>query len=186
MIKQEKDYIKSKKKKHLLQACLWGGLMIVIFIVGLFVMKERANTFTLIAALLVLPFALHLTRYFSYAKYKDPSPKQSTILERMKGTYALYHSVIMPDSTGALYFAHVVVTSRNIYFMSKDETMISKAKAMLANRLKSKGIQATQLKFIHTSDATSIKNAALKIQKDACFSDEQLGNNTKIIDSMIM
>ena len=186
MVKQEKDYIKSKKKKHLLQALLWGAVILGIFIVGLMVMPTRANYFTLVAALFVLPFALNLTRYFSYAKYKDPSPKQATVLERMKGTYALYHSAIIPDTTGTLYFPHVVVTARSVYFLAKDEDMLTKAKSILGLRLKAKGLADAQLRYIHVTDKTSLKNASLKIQKDACFSDEQLGNNTKIIDGIMM
>lgn len=186
MIKQRKDYIQNKKKHHLIRALIWGSIVLIIFGIGLAVMSTRESKFTLVAALFVLPFGLHLTRYFSYAKYKDPGPKEASVLEHMKGTYTLYHSVIIPDSTTTFYFEHVVVTSRNIYFITKDEEGMSKAKPILNLRLKSKGLAESQLRYIHGSDLTAIKNASLKIQKDACFSDEQLGNNTKIIDAIIM
>lgn len=186
MIKQTKDYIQKKKKKHLIHAIIWGSVVAVIFIMGLIVMEKRANEFTLVAALFILPFALNLTRYFAYAKYKDPNPKYASVLEHMKGTYALYHSVIVPESTTNLYFEHVVITARNVYFISKSEEMIARAKPILNVKLMQKGIPQGAQRYIHASDKTAIKNASLKIQKDACFSDEQMGNNTKIIDAMMM
>lgn len=186
MVKQTKDYIKEKKKKHLLHSILWGSIMLAIFIVGLVVMKTRNTEFTLVAALFTLPMALNLTRYFAYRKFKDPNPKHASLLEHMKGTYNLYHSVIIPDSTTTLYFEHVVVTSRNIYFITKDEAVITKAKPILNVRLTPKGITQGAQRFIHASDTTAIKNACLKIQKDACFSDEQMGNTSKILEVMVM
>lgn len=186
MIKQTKDYIQKKKKEHLIKAVIWGVVIVGIYVAGLVLTKNRANPVTVVAAVLVLPLALHITRFISFNKFKDPSPKRAACLEHMKGTYALYHSVIIPDTTTTLYFDHVVVTSRNFYFIAKDPAHLASAKAVLPLRLNKKGVGTDQMNYIHAKDMTSIKNTALKIQKDACFSDEQLGNNTNIIDGIIM
>ncbi|MGL4363467.1 MAG: hypothetical protein ACRCSG_09450 [Cellulosilyticaceae bacterium] len=185
MIKQSKDYVKTMKKKYLLKSVLWGSIVCIIFLVGIVLMKKRASEFTLVAALFILPFSLYLTRYFAFFKYKDPNIKNSEMFEKMKGTYGLYHSAIFPESE-TLYIDHVVVTARTIYFVSESEETLTKAKQIFPVRFKGKGMDEGQLKYIYAKDKTSIKNASLKIQKDACYTDENLTRYNKIIEAMLM
>lgn len=186
MIKQKKTYIKEQTKSHLTKALIWAAIIITIVTVGLILLKTRSSYFTVVAAVLVLPLALHITRFLSYRRYKDPSPKDAAILEKMKGTYGLYHSAIIPDTTCNLYFEHIVVTTKSIYFISKKQEMIQKAKPLLTFKLQNKGIEDSKLHFIYAENGKTIKNATIRIEKDACQVGETLENTMKIIDGMLM
>lgn len=186
MIKQPKDYIKEKKKSHLIKSIGWGLVIVAIVTIGFFFTNENASYFTIVAALLALPVALNVSRYFAYAKYKDPKVKHSEILDHMKGSFDSYHSCIIPDTTVTLYFEHIIVTSRDFYFISKNQEMIAKAKPLLNLRMNNKGIDGSKLHYICAENGKAIKNATVKIEKDACFASEALQGNTKIIDGMLM
>lgn len=186
MIKQKKNYIEEKKKNHLVKALIWAAVIIIIMVAGILLLDTRSSYFTVVAAVLVLPLALHITRFLAFRKYKDPNPKHAGVLEHMKGHYGLYHSAIIPDTTCTLYFEHIVVTTKNIYFISKNQEMIQKAKPILSLRLGNKGIQNSKLHFIYVENGKTIKNATIRIEKDACQVGEALENTMKIIDGMLM
>ena len=186
MVKQKKNYIAEKKKNHFIKAVIWAGVIIAIMGAGILLLDTRLSYFTVVAAVLVLPLALHITRFFAFAKYKDPSPKQAALLEQIKGHYGLYHSAIIPDTTCTLYFEHIIVTTKSIYFISKNKEIIQKAKPILALRLGNKGIQNSKLHFIYAENGKTIKNATIRIEKDACQVGEALENTIKIIDGMLM
>lgn len=186
MVKQKKNYIKEQKKNHLVKALIWAAAILIIVMAGLVLLKTKASYFTVVAAILVLPLALHITRFVAYVKYKDPDPTEAALLEQMEGNYGLYHSAIIPDNTCTLYFEHIVVTAKNIYFISKNKEMIQKAKPILALRLENKDIQMNKLHFIYAESGKTIKNVTIRIEKDACLKGEALENTIKIIDGMLM
>ncbi|MEG1704261.1 MAG: hypothetical protein RR289_06980, partial [Niameybacter sp.] len=186
MIKQSKDYIKEKKKQHFIKAIVWALVIIAIVTIGYFYNKTSASYFTVAAAVLSLPVALHLTRYFAYGKYQDPQHKHSQMLDQMKGSFDVYHGAIIPDSTLTLYIEHIVVTSRNIYFIGKSQEMLAQAKPVLNLRMRNKGMEEAKLHYIYAENGKAIKNATVRIERDACFTSEALEQNTKIIDGMLM
>ncbi len=186
MISQQSNYIKERKKKFLLGAMLWTALMLVVFFAGVFYLKTRNSHFTLVAALFVLPLAQNVTRFISFNRFKDPSPEAAEVIEGMKGSYHLFHSAIFTDSSATICFEHVIVTSKSIYFLTAREEVIEKYRSLIENRLEAKGISGKHIHFIHTRHTNSIKNAALKIEKDACYTSEGLEEYTKIIKNMLM
>lgn len=186
MIKQEKDYVKNKKKSYLKKSVLWGLCVIAIFGFSWYFTKQRANYFSLIAAVLVLPLALNLTRYISFRRFKDPDIEESKILDRMKGSYALYHSAIIPDTRETAYFAHLIITSRSIFILSDNKEGLQKSKIWVTQRFNSKGIELKNIHFIETNGIKSIKNAALKIEKDACYTSQELENRIAVIEAMLL
>lgn len=186
MIKQKRNYIKEQKRNHLIKALIWAAVILIIVITGFVLLKTRTSYFTVVASVLVLPFALHITRFLAYGKYKDPCPKQAALLENMKGSYGLYHSAIIPDNTCTLYFEHIIATTKNIYFISSNKEMIQKAKPILTLRLENKGIQINKLHFIYAESGKTIKNIKIRVEKDACLTGEALKNTMKIIDGMLM
>ena len=186
MVKQKKNYIAEKKKKHLIKAGMWGCIIFVIMVTGILLLDTRASYFTVVAAVLVLPLALHITRFVAFVKYQDPSIDQAERLEQIKGNYVLYHSAIIADPLGTFYFEHIIVTAKNIYFITKDQQVIEKAKPILAVKLENKGVSAKSLHFIHVSQGKTIEKIACKIEKEANQVDEVLETTIKIIDGMLM
>ncbi|MDF2613581.1 MAG: hypothetical protein K0S71_1367 [Clostridia bacterium] len=186
MIKQEKDYIARRKKKFLSMSLVWAGVVLVIFIAGLMLTKSRNNYFTLMAAIFVLPLAQNITRFISFNRFKDPDPEFASVLEQMKGSYQIFHSAIIPDTMGTILFEHLIVTSKSIYFLSYNKNSIDTNSGWIQNRLSAKGIPLKQIHFIHIASINNIKNTALKIEKDACYTSEILDQNTKVIETMLM
>ncbi|MDF2877605.1 MAG: hypothetical protein K0S30_701, partial [Clostridia bacterium] len=142
MIKQEKNYIALKKKKFLKMTLLWAGAVSAVFFVGLIINGSRNSYFTLVAALFVLPLAQNGTRYLSFNRFKDPDHEFSKVLEGMKGSYHLYHGAIVVDTTATVLFEHLIITSRNIYFLTAAKERIEKHGSWLKNRLAAKGIDS--------------------------------------------
>ncbi|MEG1829420.1 MAG: hypothetical protein RR309_08360 [Cellulosilyticaceae bacterium] len=186
MIKQSRDYIAKRKKHFLMMSGIWTLIIVGLFLFGIAITKDRGNMFTVLAAVMTLGLAQNITRLISFGRYKDPKEKHSKILDNMKGSLGIYHSAVIPDTTATVFFEHIVVTSRNIYFISKDKEMIEKTKGWLAGRLDNKGINSGNIHFIIATDSKGIKNASIKIEKDACYTSEGLDKHNKIIEAILM
>ncbi len=186
MIVQGCHYIEEQKKKYLKHTLIWTAVVAVLFGIGLFLAGKRENYFTVIAGVLVLGIALNLSRYIGFRKFKDGKEVSAKILEGMKGSYDLFHSAIIPDARGTAFFEHIVVTSRSMYFISESSEMIKKYRLCLENKLASKGIPMKSIHFVHVDNEVQIKNLAIKIEKDACYTNEKLGEYTKVINDLLM
>lgn len=186
MIKQDRDYIAKRKKHFLMLSGIWAVIMIGVFLLGLAITKDKGNIFTVLAAVMTLGLAQNITRFISFGRYKDPKEKHCKILDHMKGSLGIYHGAIIPDTTATVYFEHIIVTSRNIYLISKDKEMVQKTKNWLSSRLANKGINSGNIHFIIAGDSKGIKNASIKIEKDACYTSEDLDKNMKIIEAILM
>ncbi|MDF2596617.1 MAG: hypothetical protein K0R69_2958 [Clostridia bacterium] len=186
MIKQEKNYIAVKKKKFLIMTLIWIGAVSAVFFMGLIINGTRNTYFTLVAALFVLPLAQNGTRYLSFNRFKDPDEKHANVLEGMKGSYHLYHGAIVVDTTATVLFEHLIITSRNIYFLTSRKEAIEKHKSWLKQRLVAKGIDSKQVHFVHIDQINTVKNIALRIEKDACYTSEVLDQNSNIFKDMLM
>lgn len=186
MIKQDKMYIAKRKKHFLVQAIIWAVAIIVVFSIGIMLTQERGNIFTIFAAIMTLGFAQNLTRFISFNRYRDPKVEHAEILEGMQGNLAIYHGAIIPDTTMTVYFEHVVVTAKGMYFISSDKAVVQKTKSWLSNRLMNKGIGEGYIHFITASDEKAIKHVSLKIEKDTCLISDELDKNINIIEAMLM
>lgn len=187
MIKQSKDYISKKKKKYLLFGIMWSMIVAAIFAIGVVKYGERANPFTVVAAVLVLPLAQNLTRFFAYSKYHDPSPVHAELLETLTGAYGLYHGAIVPDAKHNFSFDHIVVTHHNVYFIGADKKKNSVYKTELIKRLDAKGIGYSQIHFIYAETEKGLRAAVNTIQKNVSSQiDQGLEKNMHIIEGMLM
>ena len=186
MIKQEKDYIRRQKKKYGIYTLIWTIVVLGFYGIGIIITGERANIFTIIAGFLVIGLALSLSRLCVYFKFKDGNTAYSELLETMKGSLSIFHSCIIPDTRTTSFVEHIVVTSRNIYFLVYDEEVLRKNRLWLENRLRAKGIELKQIHFIRLDHENSVKNAMIKIEKDACYTSEKLEEYTQLIQELIM
>lgn len=186
MVVQGRNYLRDKKKKHLIQLSIWGSLVFFTAVIGIVATGSRNNYFTVGAGLLIIPFAMHATQILTLLKYKDADPTYALQLEAMSGSYALFHSCILPDQRTTLFVQHIVITSRGIYSLDTDSERIQKVESLLKPRLVNKGIAEERMLFIHIKDRNTLEEIISKIEKETCFSDEQLGNTKNIVDAMIM
>ncbi len=186
MIRQPKDYIRIQKKKFLLWTLVWAVLTALMFVGGIVLTQTRNNYFTLVAGLLILPLALNFSRLVSFLRFKDGQSEDAELLERMKGSYVIFHSAIIPDTRATVFFEHIVVTARSIYFLTTEKDTLTKHKAWLMNRLIAKGLSEKELHFVYLPETNTLKNMANKIEKDACYTSENLEKYAHILQSMLM
>ncbi|PHV71819.1 hypothetical protein CS063_04485 [Sporanaerobium hydrogeniformans] len=186
MIRQAKNYIQKQKKKYLLWTIVWGLLMASVFAIGILVTKNRGNYFTLVAGLLILPMAINFTRLTSFIRFKDGQESDAKLLEGMKGSYILFHSAIIPDTRTTVLFEHIVVTARSIYFLTTRKEIVAKNKEWIKQRLMAKGLEEKALHFVCLNESNTLKNTVNKMEKDACYTGENLENYAHIIQGMLM
>lgn len=186
MILQEKDYIKKQKAKYLKGTLFWTALVICIFVCGLMIMKKRESYFTVFAGVLVIGAALNVTRLIGFGKYKDGDVACAEILEGMKGSYDLFHSAIIPDTRGTTFFEHIVITSKSLYFITYSEECVKKNRLWLENKMESKGIAIKNVHVVKASNEREMKNLAVRIERDACYTSGKQNEYTTIINGMLM
>lgn len=186
MVLQEKNYIKKQKNKYLKGAIIWTILVIGVYATGMILIGSRASYFTVFAGVLVVGAALNITRFIGYGKFHDGDEAMAQILENMKGSYDIFHSAVIPDNRGTAYFEHIVITSRSIYLITYDEVKLKKFRLWLENKLASKGIPMKHIHIMAIKDSVAMKNLAIRIEKDACYTSNEQEEYTKIINSMLM
>lgn len=186
MIIQEKNYIDKQKKKYLKGTFLWLFIIAAVYCAGLLITRTRGSFFTVFSGVLVIGAALNFTRLIGYGKYKDGHLEWATRLEQMKGGYDLFHSCIMPDTRGTYYFEHIIVTSRSIYLLSYEDTMIKRGRLGLENKLMSKGIPNKSIHIVAVHNEGEVKALCSKIERDACFTSTKKDEYTTIINEMLM
>ncbi len=97
--KCEYGYIRTQKKKMLLCALLMVLLGVAVFVLGLFLNKfDKANVFTIVAVLFVLPMARYLTAWIVLLPFQTPEEK-------------VYQQVKELLPKGAILFSDYVFTS---------------------------------------------------------------------------
>lgn len=97
--KGQYNYITYKKKSQFLSMLAMLVIGVVIFFIGLLLSKmSKANIFTVIAVLMVLPGANYLTRFIVLFPYKSPDKKQydemALLVDKVDGATLLTDMVI--------------------------------------------------------------------------------------------
>lgn len=186
MVKQQENYISNKKRGYLRNSIIWGSIVLIIFLTGVFVTKQRTNYFTLVAGVLVIPLSLNLTRYISFMTFNSPKKEHATILNQIKGDYYVYHGVVIPDAKTTHYFDHVILTGHYIYFIAENKETIEKVKNWIIDILSAKGITQKQIKFLHVKDEERMRAVAKNIEKEIRPKGNNLDAMSEILEAMIM
>lgn len=186
MVLQEKDYIKKQKSKYLKGTIFWSISILVVFGLGIVIMQSRESYFTVFAGILVIGAALNLTRWIGYGKYKDGNSTYAELLEKMKGSFNVFHSCIIPYTGSTAYFEHIIITSRSVYFITYNEEQQKRNRLSIENKLQSKGISMKQVHVVVVKNLIEMKNLILKIEKDACYTSNHQEEYTTIINEMLM
>lgn len=186
MILQEKNYIRQQKKRYLIHSCIWTGIVFVLFGLGLHLTKTRSNYFTISACVVAIVAALFISRFISFNRFKDGDEAKAGLLEKMKGSYQIFHSGIITTTSGTSYFEHIVVTSRSIYLISYDEEKMKKYRLAAEKSLVNKGISVKSIHFLVAKNEVQMKNITLRIEKDACVTGGKLEEYSKMINEILM
>lgn len=113
--KGEQGYISFMKSFNLLVAIVMFVLAAVLFIVGLSIYETKANVFTIVGALFVIPAARFMTVFFLFLPYKSVSKeKYDKVFSLMKAGNLLYADVLLTSTERAYGISFMVLTSDKI------------------------------------------------------------------------
>ncbi|ONI41651.1 hypothetical protein AN639_03255 [Candidatus Epulonipiscium fishelsonii] len=185
MIKQDGNYINTKKQFFLRRTIIWLVAILVVFIGGWIVTGVRGNVATIFAAVMTLGFAQNLTRYLAFKPFKDCDTENLKLIDALKGDVAIYHSVLIPTEKKVLYFDHVIVT-KQFYFISSSDEYLKLAREYLINRLISKGINLENMNFKKIENKGELEKLLKSIDCTPETNKEALLNNITILEGMLM
>ncbi|ONI48134.1 hypothetical protein AN643_03095 [Candidatus Epulonipiscioides saccharophilum] len=146
MIKQKADYLAQRKKFFIMRTLIWASVILAIFITGWVITQNRANYFTVVAAVLTLGLAQNLTRYLAFSKYKNPDIDFANDIDLLDDAW-IYHSVIIPTKKGDKYFPHVILKANLIFFITYEKNPTRHLDDTFFSKFTAKGIEKSHLHF---------------------------------------
>lgn len=117
-------YIRNKKQKKIIGLVVLLILAAAIFIVGLFLNKfSKANIFTVIAILVVLPWAKVLTAYIVLFPYRTPArDKYDKIKQFETDGLRIYSDLVITSEEKVMNLDFLVIGSQKVYgVLGKDK-----------------------------------------------------------------
>ncbi len=117
-------YIQSKKKWYMSRVLLYAAIAIAIFIFGLCVNKfNRANIFTILAVLMVLPAAKAMVAYILFAKYHSVSKdRYEAVYDALASNLDSVHPLCEVMQTTSVIDQKVTLFT-DVVFTSNDKVM---------------------------------------------------------------
>jgi len=184
LIKQEVNYLQRRKKFFLIRTLTWATVILAIFIIGIIITKNRANYFTILAAVLTLGLAQNLTRYLTFRKYKLPDAEFAKDIDIVNDAI-IYHSVIIPTAKGDKYFPHIILKANLIFFVVYDPQPTRNLDDVFYNKFIAKGIDRAHLHFCSIQSSESLSKLLDQINKIKPIKDKQEANS-HILEGMIL
>lgn len=110
-------YIKNCKRKKIITMAVLMIAAAIIFTIGLFLNKfSKANIFTVVAVLLVLPWAKVLTSYIVMFPYHTPSKEQYEKLKQLEteGLH-IYSDLVITSEEKVMNLDFLVIGNQKVY-----------------------------------------------------------------------
>ena len=110
-------YIKNCKRKKIVAMAVLMAAAVVIFTIGLFLNKfSKANIFTVVAILLVLPWAKVLTAYIVMFPYHTPSKEQYKEVKRFETEgLRIYSDLVITSEEKVMNLDFLVIGNQKVY-----------------------------------------------------------------------
>lgn len=117
--KGEQGYINFMKKFNLLITVVCFLLATGLFLIGISIYESKANVFTIIGALFVIPAARFMTVWILFLPYKSVSKEDyDKVFAAMKAGNLLYADVLLTSTEKAYGASYLVVTGDKIFVYS--------------------------------------------------------------------
>ncbi len=141
--KCEYGYVRSQKKRMLFGALLMIAIGVAIFILGLLLNKfEKANVFTIIAVLFVLPMARYLTSWIVLLPFRTPEEAlYERVREQLPEGAVLLSDYVFTSGERVMGLAFLVLTDNEyIGLGARKNEKLPKMKEYLSDALKKRAI----------------------------------------------
>lgn len=112
--KGNQGYITSRKKIDLIWLLAFVALGIAIFLVGYFVTRTRANIFTVMAVLLVLPGAKRMVALFVMLPRKSVDKERYDHIRNVVGEGHLYTDYVFTSTDKIMHLDFLFVKNGNV------------------------------------------------------------------------
>ena len=116
-------YIKNSKQKKIILMSVLMVLAAAIFTIGLFLNKfSKANLFTVVAILLVLPWAKVLTTYIVLVPYHTPSKEQYDKIKQFETEgLQIYSDLVITSEEKVMNLDFLVIGNQKVYGVAGKE-----------------------------------------------------------------
>lgn len=112
--KGNQGYISSRKKVDLIWLLAFIVLGVAIFFVGYFITKTRANIFTVLAVLMVLPGAKRMVALFVMLPRKSVSKEQYEKVKNAVGEGTLFTDYVFTSTEKIMHLDFLVIKNGNV------------------------------------------------------------------------
>lgn len=112
--KGEQGYIRSRKRWDLLWLFVFVLIGIAIFFAGYFITKTRANIFTVLAVLMVLPGAKRIVALFVMIPRKSVEKERYEIVKAATGEGTLYTDYVFTSTEKIMHLDFLLVKNGNV------------------------------------------------------------------------
>lgn len=146
----EYGHIRAEKRKNLLGAVLMVVIGVIIFVLGLCLNKfDKANIFTIIAVLFVLPMARYLTTWIVLLPYKTPEEAlYLQVKDAMPKGSILFSDYVFTSGERAMGLSFFVLTGNELIGLAaRDKEKTEKIKEYLSSGLKKRAIPGKVVVF---------------------------------------
>lgn len=112
--KGKEGYIRKRKKVDVICLLLFIVLGVIIFLSGYFITKTRANIFTVLAVLMVLPGAKRMVALFVLFPRKSVGKARYEKMENSVGEGTLYTDYVFTSTEKIMHLDFVLVKNGNV------------------------------------------------------------------------
>ena len=125
---QKGDYgfLFRKKKAEIIRTAVYFGISLLVFLVGFFTTKTKANYLTIVAVLGCLPASKSAVSMIMYLKAKACSTEDKEAIETVIGTLDGYYDLYFTGYSKNFPTDHLVVTKNAIIAYSADKKITEK------------------------------------------------------------
>ena len=169
--KGEQGYISFMKKFNLLITAVCFLFAAGLFLIGISIYESKANVFTIIGALFVIPAARFMTVWFLFLPHKSVTKEDyDKVFGAMKAGNLLYADVLLTSTEKAYGIPYLVVTGDKIFAYSVKD--VSKLEEYLKDILKRRA-------FAYKATCTDDKGKFMSFLKSADAYGEKVYNDAK-------
>lgn len=119
--KGEFGYLNYKKKLNFIIAAISLIIIIAVFITGLIIFKSRNNYMTLVATVLVLPWAKLAIAYFVLIPHKACPQNIYDRLEKSKDNISVIYDVVVSNAKKPICVSAMAITDNAVVALSLDK-----------------------------------------------------------------
>lgn len=116
-------YIENNKKKAIIRTAVFLGIVLILFLTGIFLKHTQKNVFSILAALFCLPTGWSGVNLIMFLKAKGCSKEDYDVIEAHRGNLLIHYDHIITSYEKNYYVAASTILDKNICCYTSDKDM---------------------------------------------------------------